>query len=239
MSAGRVTVSVVVPVFNGARFLADALASVAAQTYRPLEVLVIDDGSSDGSAGVAAQWADVTVITLEHGGVAAARNAGLARATGAFSAFLDADDLWHPGKISSQLAALEAKPRAQGVLCWFRNFLDPTAPPPTWVTGGAFLDERVGRMPSLCTLLARSGTFREIGPFRADLETGEDLDWFLRASDAGVELATLSEVLVDRRLHDANLSYRANRPASALPRILRDSIARRGRCGPRGDGGSL
>jgi glycosyltransferase involved in cell wall biosynthesis len=238
MSAAGETVSVVGPVFNGSRFLAAALASVAAQSYRPLEVLVVDDGSEDGSADVAARWAEVTVITIEHRGVAAARNAGLARATGAFVAFLDADDLWHPDKTRRQLAVLEAGPDVPGVLCWFRNFLDPVAPSPAWVKAGPFLDERAGRMPSLCTLLARTDALRGIGPFRTDLETGEDLDWFLRAAEAGVHLETLPEILVDRRLHDANLSYRARREGSPLLRVFRDSIARRRRGGLVGDGGS-
>ena len=231
MAASAPLISVVVPVCNGARFLAAAIATVERQSYRPIETIVVDDGSTDSSAAVASSIHGVTVLRRPHRGVAAARNAGLEAARGACVAFLDADDLWNPGKLARQMAVLQRDEAVRGVLCHFRNFSDPSFLPPDWVRSERFLGDRAGAMPSLCTLLARRSVFDEVGQFRPELEYGEDLDWFARARDLGLALEMMPELLVERRLHDANLSYRARRDGALMLRILRDSIARRRRAG--------
>lgn len=103
-------VSIIVPAFNAERFLPRTLASAQRQTHPNLEIIVIDDGSTDGTRAiaekVAAGDARVRVLTIENGGVALARNLGIDEARGEFVAFLDADDLWHPEKIASQVEAL-------------------------------------------------------------------------------------------------------------------------------------
>jgi len=231
MTAPAPLLSVIVPVYNGARFLAAALAAVESQSYRPIETIVVDDGSTDASAAVAASRPGVTLLRRTHGGVAVARNAGLEAARGAWIAFLDADDLWHPAKLARQAAVLQRNGALRGVLCRFRNFRDAGFPPPDWVRSETFMDRRTGAMPSLCTLLARRAVFDEVGRFRPELENGEDLDWFARARDLGVSFEMVPEALVERRLHDANLSYRARRDGALMLRILRDSIARTRRGG--------
>lgn len=119
-------VSVVIPAFNAARWIDRTIASALAQTHRALEVIVVDDGSSDDTADlvarVAAQEARVRLIRQPNGGVARARNAGIDAAHGAFIAPLDADDLWAPDKIAMQVAALDAAgPSAALAYCWFRR----------------------------------------------------------------------------------------------------------------------
>ena len=99
-------ISCIVPVFNGERYLAEALDSILAQTWRPLEVIVVDDGSTDGTAHIAAGYgAEVSYIHQANAGPAAARNRGLDAARGEFIAFLDADDLWHKDKLSARWPA--------------------------------------------------------------------------------------------------------------------------------------
>jgi len=107
-------VSIVVPAHNAGRTLAQTLASVRAQTVADYEVIVVDDGSTDDTAQVAGEAQDsrVSVVSTANGGVARARNHGIARATGSFVAFLDADDLWRPTKLADQLARLAADPSA-------------------------------------------------------------------------------------------------------------------------------
>ena len=107
-------VSVIIPVFNGASALRDAIDSVLAQTHQNFEILVIDDGSSDGSAKVARDVGDprITVQSFANGGISTARNRGIALARGEYLSFLDHDDLWSPDKLQSQIAALEANPQA-------------------------------------------------------------------------------------------------------------------------------
>jgi glycosyltransferase involved in cell wall biosynthesis len=121
----RPLVTVVVPAFNAQATLAETLRSVAAQTYSPLEILIVDDGSTDSTAAVAAAFCGAEprarLIRKENGGVASARNRGLAEAAGDWVAPIDADDLWHPTKIEKQMAAALAAPEPPGfVYCWFR-----------------------------------------------------------------------------------------------------------------------
>ncbi len=102
----------IVPCFNGERFLGAAIDSVLAQDHRPIEIVVVDDGSTDHSLAVAEAYGDpVRLIRAEHGGIAAARNTGILASHGEYLGFLDADDLYLPGKISAQVAVLEARPR--------------------------------------------------------------------------------------------------------------------------------
>jgi glycosyltransferase involved in cell wall biosynthesis len=108
-------VSCIVPVFNGERYLAEALDSVLGQTYRALEVIVVDDGSTDGTPAVVRTFgARVRCVTQPNAGLAAARNRGLAAATAELVAFLDADDLWLPEKIACQMERFRAHPELLG-----------------------------------------------------------------------------------------------------------------------------
>jgi len=112
MIDGSPLVSVVVPAFNAARTISETLRSISQQTYAALEIVVVDDGSIDETAGVARRYGEadprVRVVTKSNGGVASARNAGIDCTKGAFVAFIDADDLWHPTKIAKQLRVLLA-----------------------------------------------------------------------------------------------------------------------------------
>jgi len=231
VNAAQPLVSVIIPVYNGARFLPAALESVFAQTYAPMEILVIDDGSCDGSARVAAGFPDVRVVSQPHRGVSAARNRGLALATGTYIAFLDADDLWKPGKTRRQMEVMR-RPAGPEMLCArFRNFVEPGVTLPTDIPIQAFLREETGRMLWLGTLLARKSRMEAIGEFNPALPHGEDLDWFARARDAGVDIPVLPEVLAERRLHDRNLTYSARQDRTHLINIFRQSIHRKNQPG--------
>jgi glycosyltransferase involved in cell wall biosynthesis len=103
-------ISCIVPVFNGERYLGEAIDSILAQTYRPVEIIVVDDGSTDGTAAVAARYGDrIRYVRQNNGGAPTARNLGLSVAMGEFVAFLDSDDLWHPEKLQRQMACFEAR----------------------------------------------------------------------------------------------------------------------------------
>jgi glycosyltransferase involved in cell wall biosynthesis len=112
------SVSVVIPVYNGARFLDEALASVFAQTYTDYDVVCVDDGSTDESVNIIARYgARVTLIRQRNAGGCAARNEGVRRTAGGYLAFLDQDDRWYPDKLARQVAALDAHPEAVLALC--------------------------------------------------------------------------------------------------------------------------
>ncbi len=117
-------ISVVVPAWNAQATLAETLASIAAQTLAPGEVVVADDGSEDATTAVASA-AGARVVRLAHAGAPAATNEGVAACRGELIAFLDSDDLWTPGKIAAQTAALAADPLLDGVFGHMRCFADP------------------------------------------------------------------------------------------------------------------
>jgi glycosyltransferase involved in cell wall biosynthesis len=221
--------SVIIPVHNGERHLRAALESSLSQGYSPMEIIVVDDGSEDGSAGIARSYEQVRYISQENQGVAAARNRGIKTASGQFLAFLDADDIWVNNKTRRQMDFLGAHPEAAGVCSSFRNFFDPSAPPPPGIREEKFLAEKVERMLHLCTMVIRSEGFDRVGFFNQELQTGEDIDWFARARDAGVTISSLTDILMHRRLHDRNLSYRLEANRANLVRILKDSIERKRR----------
>ena len=195
-------VSAVIPVFNGERYLAEAIESVLAQKPGPLELIVVDDGSTDGSAAVARRYADVRYVHRANGGIGAARNQGLAHARGGFIAFLDADDLWTPGKLSLQLQAFADDPGLDIVSGHVEQFYSPEL--------AESLARRVRRPDALLpghafgAMLVRREAFARVGPVSTLREKAECVDWCLRASDLGLRVRMLPETVLRRRLHEAN-----------------------------------
>lgn len=221
-------VSCIIPVFNGARFLRDAIESVLLQTFAPVEILVADDGSTDDTPAVAASFGSRIVhLRQANAGPSAARNLGLAHAAGSFVAFLDADDLWHPEKLRKQMARFAQRPELD--LCfahvenfWMREGRD--APARTTHSSGA--DSVPGYVSG--TLLARRRAFDTVGHFDARLLHGSDTEWLLRARTHGVIEEMLSEVLYRRRLHGGNRSLRfAARSREAFVDLVKNHLDRR------------
>lgn len=213
-------VSVVIPVHNGARFLAEALESVLEQ--EPAEVIVVDDGSSDGSADIARSF-DVTVLRQDNQGVAAARNAGIEVSRGEAIAFLDADDLWLPGKLRAQVDCLHAHPSVGYVLTNLICVLDGVDRP-HWLKPELLEHQQAGVVPS--TLLVRRETFDAVGPFDPQRRFAEDVDWFARAKDKGVVGRTLPGLFVNKRVHAGNVTRDVQQSHRHLFRALKASIDR-------------
>ena len=221
-------VSVVVPVYDGARYLGAAIESVLAQAYRPLEVVVVDDGSRDGSAAVARAFGEpVRVCGQPHAGIAVARNTGVAHARGALLAFLDADDLWTADKLARQLAALEADPSLDLVFAHARQFLSPDLDPATARQLRCPPEPVPGRIPG--TLLARRAAVDRVGPFDTTRRVGEFIDWYGRAVDLGLRQCLLPETLLLRRLHGRNTGIRARDAQTDYVQILKAALDRRRR----------
>ena len=216
-------VSVIVPVRDGARFLGEAIASVLAQDH-PHELIVVDDGSTDGSAAIARAFPGVTVLARPPQGVAAARNAGLAEAKGDLIAFLDADDLYVPDRFRQQAAILAAHLDVQYVLGRLVNFLEPGLAMPAWFAAEAQAKDRLGFVTSG---LFRRGVFDLVGPFDPSFGTGEDIDWLVRARERGLPSLVLDDVVLRRRIHDANASADVAGGHARLLAILQASVQRR------------
>lgn len=217
-------VSVVIPAFNAEAFIGEAIESVHAQDYRRVEVIVVDDGSTDHTAAVASRYA-VKALRQEHGGQAAARNAGLAAAGGTFVSFLDADDLWMPSKLSTELAHLLAHPELDYVLVRMQRSLLQGAPWPPGTPARLFDEPQLGTLSSAG--LFRRDVLGRIGPFDIRFRHGSDADWQARAADAGVRWQVLPDVLVRYRIHGANHSYDNLTMRREMFELLRSSLARK------------
>jgi glycosyltransferase involved in cell wall biosynthesis len=201
-------VSCVIPVFNGERFLGAAIDSVLGQTRQPVEVIVVDDGSTDGTAQVIAGYGDrIRWLRQANAGPAAARNAGLALARGGLIGFLDADDIWLPHKLDRQLEELSRHPDAMISFCGMVNFRESDEP-------GGPVEEWEAKPFSPCTMLVRKSLFDAVGTFDVRLRAAEDTEWYCRVMMAGIPYRVLAEDLVRRRQHDRNLT-RADPPSNA------------------------
>jgi glycosyltransferase involved in cell wall biosynthesis len=221
-------ISCIVPVYNGERYLAETLDSIFGQTYRRLQVIVADDGSTDGTAEVVARYgASITYRFQPNAGVPAGRNLGLSAARGEFIAFLDADDLWHPEKLAHQVARFEARPALDMCVTLIRNFWVPEL----LEEQQRYANRRYAQaLPGwVCpALLARRRLFEAVGGFNLELLLGDDNDWFLRAFDYGAVRELLPEVLVFRRLHQANMTRDLLHQApKALLRVVKLTLDRR------------
>ena len=222
MSAPRV--SVVLPVRDGRDFVAEALESVLAQSRPPYEVVVVDDGSTDDTAAVVDAIPRVRCLRQPHRGVAAARNAGVGASTGELIAFIDHDDRWLPDKLAIQVAQLSADPGLGFCLAHQRQFLEPGMARPSWLRPQLLEGPHVCYLPS--ALLVRREVFLAVGPYDEAHPISSDADWFLRAKDAGVRMAVVPEVLLERRIHRANQSSRALQATQELLLAVRSSIHR-------------
>jgi glycosyltransferase involved in cell wall biosynthesis len=199
----RPLISVIVPSWNAADFLPEALESIRAQSYSPFEMIVVDDGSTDHTPRLAQDWADVCYLRQENQGPSAARNAGIEAARGELLAFLDADDLWTPDHLNRLLPPLLADPLAH--FAWGASRV---------------LNRRIesnGRFrwevlhDSQPQFLIGSGLYRRsafdlVGRFDPTLRFAEDVDWIATARQLGVAHVQVSDLVLIYRKHEGGMT---------------------------------
>jgi glycosyltransferase involved in cell wall biosynthesis len=217
--------SVIIPCRNAARYLAAALASARSQTAPPDEIIVIDDGSTDGSADIADAIPGVRVTRQPPLGIGAARNAGLAHARGGLIAFLDADDLWPTDSLRLRLDALAADPAADGVCGAVEQFVSPDAHAVIGRPARQLPNEMTAR--SAGAMLLRRRVFDRIGGFDASLTLGDTLDLVARMDEAGIRIARIDNVVLRRRIHGANTVLTRRDSQRDYLKILKASLDRR------------
>jgi glycosyltransferase involved in cell wall biosynthesis len=218
-------VSIAIPVRNGERFLRQALDSVLDQTYRPIEVIVVDDGSTDSTPKIVKQYGPaVLYLSQNHQGLPAGRNRGIAAANGEYLAFLAHDDLFTPDKLEIQVGYLAAHPEVQYTVSHIRFFLEPGCGIPAGFRPELLEGDHIGRICE--AMVARRSLFATVGVFRTDLKIADDVDWFARCKDQQVPMAVLPHVLLHKRVHDTNLSSNVQANNRELLTLLRDSIRR-------------
>ncbi len=206
------SVSVVIPAFNVARYIEEALQSVACQTLRPAEIIVVDDGSTDGTRALLDrlriekrnEWPELVVVHQSNQGAGAARNVGLKRARGAFVGMLDADDRWHPQMLERHNIVLQAHEEVDVTFSWFRS-IDATGRPTGWI-GRPSLDSI---SPSKAfagdgiigsVVVTRRDALLSAGGFDETLRASENFDLWLRlTASCATALRCVPEALVDYR----------------------------------------
>lgn len=193
------SISVVIPLHEGGRFIVEAIESVLAQIERPFEVIVVDDGSTDAGPEIVAAMDGVTLLRQANRGPGAARNRGVAEAQGDLVAFLDQDDLLRPAALRRHRETLEASPSARLSVCRQRFTLLEGETVPEWQRPELLGLETIAWTPSC--LCVRRAAFDEIGRFDEAMRTTSDLIWFQRYRAGGWPYVEIDETLVDRRVH--------------------------------------
>jgi len=219
-------ISVIIPVYNCERYLAEAIESALTQTYQPIEVIVINDGSTDGSEDVAKRFVpSVRYYAHPNKGLGATRNRGAELAHGRFLAFLDADDIWVSDKLERQMALFDDDPDLDMVFGYVQQFYSPELEAELAkkiVYAGEVMKGHIAG-----TLLIKRDSFFRAGLFETDWHVGEFIDWFLKAKEQSLKSMMLSDVVMKRRLHDDNMGIREHKNQTDYVRILKASLDRR------------
>ena len=221
-------VSVIIPVYNYERYLGEAVECVLSQTYQRHEVIVVDDGSTDGSADVAKSFADrgVRYCHQVQAGIGPARNKGVELAQGELLAFLDADDRWPREKTERQLAAFESDPALEMVFGQAVQLQNG----PEWEAG---VNENklpeAGMVPGMVpgTMIVKRDAFDRVGKFPGGLKVGEFIDWYARAVELQIRSLVLPDLLLWRRIHDSNQGIRERQAVSDYARVLKAKLDRK------------
>ncbi|HEX4065516.1 MAG TPA: glycosyltransferase [Acidobacteriaceae bacterium] len=230
MKAG--TVTVVIPLYKGERWIEETLSSVVSQTWLELEILVIDDGSPDNSVQIVEQFcrrdSRIRLIRKENGGVCSARNHGLLEAKGEYFAPLDQDDLWHPDKLRLQVQRFQdAGPEAAVVYCWCsaidsRGCILRRDAGVSHAEGDVLADLIMANwMPSGSVPLFRTSAIRNAGGYRGALNPADDIDLYLRLAEQATFLV-VREFLVGYRQHETNVSNDGTRMVQQYERVMQD-----------------
>jgi glycosyltransferase involved in cell wall biosynthesis len=214
MKAG---LSVVMPLHNGARYVRQALASIACQNWPELQVIVVDDGSTDDGPSLVRDFElPIQLVQQDQKGPSAARNLGVELSRYPFTSFLDADDIWPIDR--RQLVEPLLTSTTDAILGKWQRFSQSSS-------------ELEFAAPQSClalgTSVVRTNLFQQIGPFDETLRFNEDVDWFLRARDAGCQIELVQHVLLWHRRHATNMTANSAFTQTSLLSILGASIRRR------------
>lgn len=217
-------ISVIIPTYNRENHICDAINSVLAQSYTNIEIIIVDDGSTDNTQQILQQYANrISYLYKENGGVSSARNLGLKQANGELIAFLDSDDIWINNKLSMQHKLLLEHPNADYVMGQLeslfltelsRNDIRNSSTPRFTVSSG-------------CALFRRH-CFEQVGLFNESLQIYEDMDWFYRAHEASLQIISHNHVVQLNKRHDHNITDSSKeRRRYFSTRALKYSIERR------------
>lgn len=203
ISKSKALVSVIMPVKNAEAYLRESIESILSQSYETIELVIVDDGSSDGSLGIASEYADRLVLcSCESRGVWSARNFGVQVASGEYLAFQDADDVAFPDRIKIQMNYLLTNPEMGIVFGSMVEFQGESS----GVVNRQVEELKEIKVRANCpgAMLLTRKAFKKVGEFTETWKIAGFIDWYMRALDLGIKVCDLSEVILARRVHQAN-----------------------------------
>jgi glycosyltransferase involved in cell wall biosynthesis len=217
-AGGAPLVSVIMAAYNAAEHIGEALESVLAQEWRPLEVVVVDDGSTDATPEIVRGYPEVVYVHQENQGPSAARNAAVEHSSGEFVANFDSDDLLPPTRIGDQAGYLLAHPEV-GAVFGRQEWMNA----PEWMARDSVYGD-VDGVP-LSSVMFRRNVFFELGGYDTSFVHGEDMDLLVRMRERGIDYLVIPEIVLYRRYQPSSLTG-GRAPHEPLLRSLRAKLAR-------------
>jgi glycosyltransferase involved in cell wall biosynthesis len=204
MSADKIKISTIIPVYNAARYVGEAIESVLSQDFYENEIILINDGSSDNSVEVLTKYqSKARIFDRINRGPAVTLNEGINMAKGEFLTFLDADDRWLPGKLNLQLTAFQENDLLD---CCFGHVQQFISPELSEEIKNKYLSQELPQPGYLRqTMMVKKRSFMKAGFFDENLRTGEFIDWYLRAKSVNLKMQMLPESVTERRIHDKSM----------------------------------
>jgi glycosyltransferase involved in cell wall biosynthesis len=219
---GAARVSLVIPCYNGGPYLTEAVDSARRQLSEDDEIVLIDDGSTDGqAAATAARHSDIHYHRQDRAGMSPARNRGVTSGSGEIIAFLDADDLWTPNSLRLRLELLETHPDVGYVFGAVEQFYSPDLPAAAQASLTAS-SQIAGRMAG--AMLIHRSIWDEVGPLDPSLRAGEMVDWVARAAARNVRSLSTDATVLRRRIHAANSVHQHEEYRANHLRALRNAV---------------
>ncbi len=220
-------ISVVLPVHNTEKYLPESLASIFAQTYKTIEIICIDDGSTDNTPEILKSYGDkIKIITNnQQSGIAYSRNRGIEIAQGEFVAFMDADDIAKPERFEKQIELLLKKPNLDICFTMLECFVSPELPDEI----KSLRQCPRGPQPGIVspTALIRSSVFAKVGLLDEKLRVGEFVDWMARATNLGLHHESVPDTLLLRRIHDTNVGVTQRDSRGDYLKVVKAALARK------------
>jgi len=218
-------ISVIIPIYNNALYIQEAITSVLSQGIEKLEIIVIDDGSTDNFEEKIKGFNDprIRLIKQINSGASAARNNGIRHANGEYIAFLDADDIWAPNKLKLQLEVLINRADVNMVYGQVKEFYDISINEHADLQKG--VKTFVGYSP--IALLISKSDFLLVGDFQSKWKVAEFIDWYDRAKYVGLSEFLLPDVLAFRRIHSGNIDRLYRPDAKQYVAVLKEALDRR------------
>lgn len=217
-------ISVIIPVSNIDKYLAEAIESVVEQRYPAKEIIVIDSGRSDDTTRISKAWESrIRVLYQPPMGISAARNLGISVSNCEYLSFLDADDIWTQEKLSLQKQIFDENPGTDMVFGQIRQFISPELSKEQMAPLRQELEQMAGY--SAGTLLISKEKFLQAGLFNESLKIGEFIDWFIRARALFPAIHMCPEVIMKRRIHLDNTGTQLRNERTDFTKVLRAKLA--------------